>query len=410
MDKSKYSKEARSVVENSNILDFADKMVSHMPKFENDINNIIHEFDSVCNYFSDNIGSVESYLSPMLNNIISKDTNKIDKDYFLFPTDSDSKTVYNTQHNILKEALTATKCLEVEESLYNLSKDLYTDYPSYNDFDSELSSWCQHAYQTVVDTPNEIITEEGYTLPEYFKQSLKIEQDVENKIKKANRKKGFCTFLIIVMIYNLFSSIIPFFMYYQDNMSIVEYLTTVFFADFLTILYIIILIVAIILRKRYKKFPERIRSKINEQTQECVDYYKACYKEKLFSPMNKIFKRNYKDRKDELERKYNELILNHKKLEKTYFEDKKALENYAKDFLPSRAADNFTVFSYVVECMSTGRAINYKDALFLAEQKYENEARKKEDNTQENDVDEIVLEISKKLIELKEEYTRRLNT
>lgn len=410
MDKSKYSKEARYVVEDSRILNYANKAAKRVPEITDELKRMIFLFDNVFNYFSDNIGSVKSYISPMLNSIISKKVNQIDKDYFLFPTDSDNKTVYKTQHNILKDALTAKKCLEAEEDLYNISKEIYTDYPSYDDFEAEIYTWFDETYEMFIEIPNEKMMEDnGYSLEEYFKQSLKIEQNIDRKLKRTKIKKGFCTFLIIAMIYNLISGIIPFFMYYQDNMSIVEFLTGSFFTNFITILDIAILIIAIILRKHYKKAPEKIKNKVKKQTQECLDYYKESFKEKLLPPMNKIFKESYKDRKDELQRKYNELIENHKKLEKIYFEDKKALEQYSKEFLPTRAADNSKILECVVEYMSTGRAINYKDALFLAEQKLENDSREKQAEPEHKGIEEMQSELSEKLMKLKEEYNSRLN-
>lgn len=409
MDKSKYSKEARYVVEDSRLLTYANNAVKHMPEIAESLNRIILIFDNVFNYFSDNVGSVKSYISPMLNSIISKKSNQIDKDYFLFPTDSDNKTVYNTQSNILKDALIAKQCLEGEEDLYNISKEIYTDYPSYDEFESEVNDWFDETYEMFIETPNErMIEDDGYSLEEFFERSLKIELNVDRKIKRAKTKKGFCTFFIIVMMYNLISGIIPFFMYYQDNMSIVEFLTEHFF-NFITILYIAILIAAIILRKHYKKAPKKMENKVKTLTQECMDYYKEYLKDKLLPPMNKIFKESYKDRKDELQRKYNELIENHKELEKIYLEDKKALEQYSKEFLPTRAANNSKILEYVVECMSTGRAINYKDALFLAEQKLENDSREKQAEQQHKGIEEMQLEISEKLIKLKEEYNSRLN-
>lgn len=372
MDYSKYSPMAKSILEEIELADFIDNMLNGVPKYKAIVNTPINDLENASDYLSSYLKKTRETYNPILNEVINKDENKLDKEYFLFPTDNDSRTVYVKQYNALKNSLVASSCLSVEEQICSVASDTYNAYPTFESFKQYFTEKYNNVRNILYSyLDSHLIEETGVNFENGIEQEAKERLKVAKKTKSAKTKRGFATFLWAVMIFNLVSGFIPMLTY---NASFEEMLM-LYFGSEITILYIAIFIICSILISKYKKVPKKLDKQVQSIKAECLDFYSSYMDEKVSPALNKMYEECFRSKEEYLKKKHSEFVENYKEIKEIYANDRANYQLFANKYLPSRVVSSDKVLSLIVEYMENGRAVTYKDALFLAEQKIDYDLR-----------------------------------
>lgn len=310
-------------------------------------------------------------LDSQFDNYMGKCPKNIDKNYFSFPTDDDPKIVYKNQYDTLKNAKDIEKLIDTEENMYKhicLVEKNIIDKSEFDEvFEAEISDKKYEFLYKTVGKDKKLVVDS--LMKKYYKNYKNCEKTIFNIIK--------------AMIWILWASA---FFYCLFIIKLLIHPTVLIGSIVGVVIFLIFCAIEDSLGRKYEKKSDYIEHICNnyvykKYTDEYPDYFfdrfpnierKPIYKLQK-NKFDKIYDSGIIIGKDKLNKVKNVLYNNLQRHLTVY-------KQYADVYIPEKiilTGDN--TLSYVIDSMEKGTALNYREAIFQAEQKIYAEKNRAED-------------------------------